>query len=327
MTSKEFEEKVGWIITLLEGSRAEVQIDERMPDPDNPKQNRQIDIKIKRADLITLVECRIHKKPQNVKWIEELIGRRISLNASSVIAVSASGYTEGAIKKADRFGIILRDFRSLSEEEVVNWGIASKVYLEYVTFFNTTLFIIFEPQPITRKLMTNFSFVTPDDKPWPIDSIFRKAMNEADTRGKKKGGIKFEVFTKQLLFRGSQINEIIFQSNYDTIRLPVELPLVFVYGNPNIKINPDMFIEGQSSSKFEIYRNKSQSFVIADLSVVGSIRSSIFKAILFDFQVPVSLNGIKIIGEDEKSKYLIPFETIEIQKDSIEYDGLKSSFS
>ena len=100
---------------------AEVTWDERIPDPDNPSQPRQIDITIKRDGKLTIVECRIHKSRQNVKWIEELIGRRASLNADSIIAVSSSGFTSGAIIKSKRFGIILRELAELSNFEVSNW--------------------------------------------------------------------------------------------------------------------------------------------------------------------------------------------------------------
>ena len=46
----------------------------------------------------------------------------MSLNADAVIAVSASGYTKGAVLKAKKFGIILRDMISLSEKEISAWG-------------------------------------------------------------------------------------------------------------------------------------------------------------------------------------------------------------
>jgi hypothetical protein len=88
-----------------------------IPDPDNPAQPRQIDVTIKRDGALTLVECRQHKSKQNVKWIEELMGRRISLGAQGVIAVSSSGFTAGAVNKAKKQGIILRDLQQLTEQQ------------------------------------------------------------------------------------------------------------------------------------------------------------------------------------------------------------------
>ena len=71
---------------------------DRIPDPDNPNQPRQIDITVIWDNELTIIECRIHNRKQDVNWIEELMGRRVSLKADAVIAVSASGFTDGAIR-------------------------------------------------------------------------------------------------------------------------------------------------------------------------------------------------------------------------------------
>ena len=125
--SKKFELQITRIHQLIEQPDAEVTWDDHIPDPDNPEQLRQIDISIKRDGKFTLIECRIHKKRQDVKWIEELIGRRKSLCADAIIAVSASGFTRGAILKAKSHGVILRDIQSLTVQEISNWGKKTKV--------------------------------------------------------------------------------------------------------------------------------------------------------------------------------------------------------
>lgn len=124
--SDAFEQQIHRLHELVDGTDAEVTWNDRIPDPDNPKQPRQIDITIRRGDALTIVECRIHQERQDVKWIEELIGRRISLQAASVIAVSASGFTEGAIKKAQAHGIFLRDLEQLTPAEIEQWGCTAK---------------------------------------------------------------------------------------------------------------------------------------------------------------------------------------------------------
>jgi hypothetical protein len=116
--SDAFEQRIHRIHELIDGTDAEVTWNNRIPDPDNPKRSRQIDITIKRGATLTLVECRIHNQPQDVKWVEELIGRRASLKAASVIGVSASGFTEGAILKAKTHGIVLRDLEEASRTNV-----------------------------------------------------------------------------------------------------------------------------------------------------------------------------------------------------------------
>jgi hypothetical protein len=60
---------------------------DHLPDPDNPFQARQIDISIRKDRRLTIVECRHHKCRQDVQWVEELLGRRMSLGADALIAV------------------------------------------------------------------------------------------------------------------------------------------------------------------------------------------------------------------------------------------------
>lgn len=120
--SEEFELMVTRIHEVLEGENAQVEWNERIPDPDNPTQNRQIDVTIRKGNLFNIVECRLHKQKQDVKWIEELIGRGLSLEADSVTAVSSSGFTLGAIKKARKFGVILNDLVDISDEYILQWS-------------------------------------------------------------------------------------------------------------------------------------------------------------------------------------------------------------
>ena len=104
--SEVFEQQIHKIYTLLERFEAEVTWNDRIIDPDQPTRRRQIDITIKRDDHLTIIECRLRQSRQNVQWIEELIGRRQSLQANEVIAVSSSGFTSGAVAKANSHDII-----------------------------------------------------------------------------------------------------------------------------------------------------------------------------------------------------------------------------
>ena len=142
--SQNFEKLVSRIHKLLSDEETEINWNEKIPDPDNPSQSRQIDILVKREGVITHIECRTHNKPQDVKWIEELIGRRLSLNADFIIAVSDSGYTKGAIAKAKKFEIILRNLRELDDEEILQWGRKSEITLTYYGFLNIGMRLLFK---------------------------------------------------------------------------------------------------------------------------------------------------------------------------------------
>lgn len=148
--SKEFEQLVARIHSILEKTKSRVTWNDKIIDPDSPNRTRQIDITIREGDFLTIVECRVHKQKQDVKWIEELIGRRLSLNADAVIAVSASGFTQGAINKAKKHGIIIRDYLTLTEQEIQRWGCISKVHLTYIEFIDPHL--IFKIMPHVQKL-------------------------------------------------------------------------------------------------------------------------------------------------------------------------------
>ena len=144
--SEQFEQQIRRIHDLLEQPGSQITWNDHLPDPDNPLQSRQIDITIRREGKLTLVECRIHKEKQDVQWIEELIGRRLSLRADAVIAVSASGFTEGAICKAKAFGIILRDILTLTEQEIASWGHLTHVGLTFYEFKEVSLTFLFRPE-------------------------------------------------------------------------------------------------------------------------------------------------------------------------------------
>jgi hypothetical protein len=138
-----FEQRIHRIHELIEGFDAEVTWNDRIVDPDQPSRRRQIDITVKRHDRLTLIECRLHGSPQDVKWIEELIGRRQSLGAHEVIAVSASGFTKGAVAKASRYNILIRDLRKLSDEEVREWGRSISLTLYFFAYSDIVLTLTF----------------------------------------------------------------------------------------------------------------------------------------------------------------------------------------
>jgi len=146
--SDEFEIMISRIHELLESEDAIVEWNERIPDPDNPGQGRQVDVLVSKNDLKTLIECRLHKKPQDVKWIEELMGRRTSLEADTIVAVSSSGLTSGAIKKANKYGVILRDINQLIDEEITSWARSIAISLLYYRYEDFKLSFFFDFQDI-----------------------------------------------------------------------------------------------------------------------------------------------------------------------------------
>src|SRR5690606_9187578 len=87
-----------------------------------------------RCSGLTIGECRFREGRQDVRWIEELIGKRQSLRADTVIAVSDGGFTAGAIKKAEAFGVIIRDLETLTDDEIAQWGRRTDVRYTYLLY-------------------------------------------------------------------------------------------------------------------------------------------------------------------------------------------------
>ena len=88
-----------------------------------------------------------------MQWIEELIGRRQSLQANKVIAVSSSGFTSGAVAKANNHDIITRDLRDLTDDEVKNWGRSIALTLYFFAYSDIHLTIAVHAASLQRLQM------------------------------------------------------------------------------------------------------------------------------------------------------------------------------
>jgi len=148
--SEAFEQQIQRICELLLDSGADVTWDDHIPDPDNQAQARQIDVSIRRDGKLTLVECRDQQCRQDVQWIEELMGRRTSLAADAVIAVSSSGFTTGALKKAKRHGVVPRDLKQLTDAEVRAWGQQIALTLYFYEYFDMEVSLFFDETSIAN---------------------------------------------------------------------------------------------------------------------------------------------------------------------------------
>lgn len=127
-------EKLNHRIMRLIHAGATVEWNGALVDPDTGVK-RQIDVLITSIDgKRSSVECREHSEAQSVKWIEELIGRKLSLQLDGMIAVSFNGFSAPAAKKAARFGIALYDFDRLTDAEIASWGSIAHVESDFVQF-------------------------------------------------------------------------------------------------------------------------------------------------------------------------------------------------
>ncbi len=142
-SARDLEKLVARIHRLIEPTGAVVTWNKKIRDPDTD-QLRQIDGMIERDGKTTHIECRDHKPPQNVKWVEELIGRRTSLQADGVIGVSLSGFTKPAETKAKASGIILRTFSEMTDVEIEAWGKSADLVTNYIDISELEIVVIID---------------------------------------------------------------------------------------------------------------------------------------------------------------------------------------
>lgn len=233
--SEAFEQEIHRIYELLLNSGAEVTWNDHIPDPDNLRQQRQIDVTIRRDGELTLVECRKHKSPQDVQWIEELIGRRMSLGAAAVIAVSSSGFTRGALSKAKAHGIIPRDLQQLTGAEIRSWGRSVALTLYFYQYFDLEVSLLFKRESI-RKL--DAELARSELKSHPVwQSLFNAAaykLQELNLVAEEQAGqtAKFAIRLQLDGFNlcGESVVEVDFRGNARLVSKNVDPRAVFRYG-------------------------------------------------------------------------------------------------
>lgn len=301
LASEKFELQIKRIHDLLEQSDAEVTWNDHLPDPDNPEQRRQIDISIKVDNKLTLIECRIHKERQNVKWIEELMGRRVSLFADTVIAVSASGFTKGAIVKAKAHGVILRDILSLTEQEILQWGKTTTVWVSFFRYENIVILFAFDQQYRGTITENDVEKVIASDGS-KIREIFDlvASANKKENPNSYPGRLKATLSSKLLTINGAPVARVVFTADFEEIRQTFKTPSVVAYDEPRIEaLERSAFIENVEIGEFEIVQSTDVVSVVFDLSPLNIPNDCQFHRVNFDFKRPVEINSVYIIGLPE----------------------------
>lgn len=231
-----FERQIHRVHELLLRSHDDVTWDDHIPDPDNPTQLRQVDITIRRDGKLTIVECRLSRRRQDVKWIEELIGRRQSLRAQTIIAVASVGFTTGAQRKAARYGVLLRDLRRLTDEEITSWGGQVTLILYYYQYWDVIAAIGFAPRSIPK---IDPAILSQELQLHAVlQSVFNAAASQLDTlkllAKNDTRAIRFGVLVRpeMVLLCGEPVLEIGLEGKARLVAQPITSPGVFGYGQP-----------------------------------------------------------------------------------------------
>lgn len=130
---REFEKLVARIEQAMGPSGAKVKSPDRIPDRVTGEV-REVDASIRyligTCPILITIECRNRSNTEDVRWIEQLTEKKRSVGAAMTIAVSSSGFSEPAVKKAAASGIEIRMLTDVTPSEFVQWLKFQNVVLE-----------------------------------------------------------------------------------------------------------------------------------------------------------------------------------------------------
>jgi hypothetical protein len=161
----------------------------------------------------------------------------VSLSAQVVIAVSSSGFTVGAIAKARKHGIILRDLQELTDGEIASWGQRVGLTLFLYEYSDLRLSLLFDQESLS-KIAPEAAHSELRDHPY-VQSLFNAAAKklgelnlvaEEEPRWVSFGlKIQFDVF----LLCGLPVLEVEFTGKARLISQKITPSVVYGYGEPN----------------------------------------------------------------------------------------------
>jgi hypothetical protein len=166
------------------------------------------------------------------------MGRRISLSAQSVIAVSSSGFTAGALAKARQYGVITRDLQRLTDREVESWGQRIDLTLYYYQYSNLEASLGFSPE----SLPTNDGNALKAELRWHpcIQSLFNAASKYLTEKNLLSGPLQgqkvtfgVEIVFEELRLAGGRLERAALEGQAELVAIKPDAPVVHTYGEPN----------------------------------------------------------------------------------------------
>jgi hypothetical protein len=322
MKPDEFEQQVARIFTTLSAGNEKVIWNDKFPDPDNPTQLRQVDITIRRDDTLTIVECRYHNRPQDVKWVEELYGRRVSLNATSIIGVSSSGFTKGALEKSRRLGVFLRSLTELSDEEINTWGHKTAVELAYIRFGDIFLRIIADDYVIFPKGLLRQGLRTSNGEEVSLRDLLSNCANMLAQQSVPEGPFSLVFRLKNVVLGYLPVNEVVLSANWQWVFKKVALPSVLVFNNAVEDGSDTTIVERSVVSRSEVHHAIERSVLIVDINDAPPDGCCLLRRVTSLFEKAVKINEVVLIGVGEPSSSECQYQVGIERKSSQAYQNL-----
>lgn len=299
--SDDFEKQITRIHVLLEGANAEVTWNEKIPDPDNPSQPRQIDFTIKNAGVFIIGECRFRKTREDVQWIEELIGRKISLKADGVIAVSSTGFTQGAIQKASAYGIILRNFFEITDRELESWG--KKTVVKIIFAKLTDLVFRF---PLHSSNKGPYKFTNEHGQEMQLLGFLQRIIHQVDDLHPKNNPTRFGIDCRpeNIFVGGEKLQHLNISGQMEKYEQSVSVLSVFCYSDNRDNLNKEKsaFVQKLNMAQSEIIGHQDNVGMIIDCSGLDLPKNTFFYGFSTDFGRIVSMESLELLGLESAFK-------------------------
>jgi hypothetical protein len=293
-----FERKISRVYQLLSDQGTLVSWNDTVHSTSDPQRPRQVDVLIRKGEKTIHVECRAHKKRQDVKWVEELIGRKVNLAADMMIGVSSSGFTDGARKAARLHGIILRDLLTMTDEEVMRWGTEILCDVAFIKYDQLSIHGVFAKDSqrcIESNAFAHFLLNQP-----VLNELFehnRKVLLSQGLDNDRRGFVsKFN--PKDLRLHDQPVQSIILKANIKLIRQQLKIMTVQIFGDPTMpKEERNVYIQKMSLKNFEFSRHYDDYYLCMDLSSIKPPGGAQFFDIRLDMGHPGTLKGMEIYAD------------------------------
>ena len=193
--SNAFQDLVTLIQRAMAGTGVSVESSAMIPELGTGKP-REVDVLVKGTlsgfPVTFALECRDHKKPQDITWIDELVGKYEHLTqVDKVIAVSSSGFTGAAKAKAVSMGM---ETLTIEEARGVDWP-------DYLAGFKTITF-----ENFILPELTGAKAILGSPTPVETTSEERRQCRVINAKNEDVGGLGD--FAKDLLKLPRVVNEL-----------------------------------------------------------------------------------------------------------------------
>jgi hypothetical protein len=195
-------------------------------------------------------------------------------STSAIIAVSSSGFTSGAIKKSAKYGIILQDMHSLSDEEIQSWSKSAEVSILFYRYDNFRLSLFFninDASTIDKDQLQNELLNYHDFR-----SLFTAHLELLDSKKlivihNRKKNVKFRVNFKIEGFTlcGFRVLEIQSEGRAFLEEIKLNVPEVLAYGAPLVETSErNVFIQKFNLGETRIIHHDGHISISLDLSKI-----------------------------------------------------------